>query len=115
MERQENCCHHAYDTKLRRIERRGKTIRSVFTPQVLVMKVNGYEITQEMFAYDGCHKIYLLDSQSEQREAMEKGYEIHHISELETIFEQSCALRFISTWDLIEYPVSQFEPAIFEY
>ena len=85
------------------------------TNYVQIMKVNGYEITQEMFAYDGCHKIYLIDSPSEQREAMENGYEIHHISELETIFEQSCGLRFISTWDLIEYPVPQFEPANFEY
>lgn len=78
------------------------------------MKVNDYEITQDRFAYDGCHKIYLIGNATEQRDAMEKGYTIHSIYELEKIYEQSCEFRFISTWDLTTQVVKQCEQATFE-
>lgn len=78
------------------------------------MKVNDYKITQDRFAYDGCHKIYLIGNTTEQRDAMESGYTIHSIYELERIYEQSDSLRFISTWDLTAQVVKQCEQAIFK-
>lgn len=79
------------------------------------MQVNGHKITQDRFAYDGCHKIYLIGNATEQRDAMEKGYSIHSIYELEKIYEKSCDLRFISTWDLTAQVVKQCEKAEFNY
>ena len=38
------------------------------------MKINGIEITAKEFAYDGCHKIYLIESQEQRDEADSYGY-----------------------------------------
>ena len=78
------------------------------------MKINGIEVTATQFAYDGCHKIYLLETEAELKEALEYGYRIRPIEELEDTFEDSCSLRFISGWtpEFKSY-VEQFEPAVF--
>ena len=78
------------------------------------MKINGIEVTATQFAYDGCHKIYLLETEAELKEALEYGYRIRPIEELEDTFESSCGLRFISGWtpEFMSY-VGQFEPAVF--
>ena len=73
------------------------------------MKINGKEIKAEMFAYDGCHKIYLLKNEDEESEAFHCGYDILSIENLRSIWEKSCYLRFISTWDLTECVVEQGE------
>lgn len=56
------------------------------------------EATQ--FAWDGCHKIYILENQEELVEAKNVGYEILDIKNLETAWEESCELRFINFWNL---------------
>lgn len=57
------------------------------------------EATQ--FAWDGCHKIYILESQEEVTEAEKVGYEILNIEpSLEPTWEESCELRFINFWNL---------------
>lgn len=78
------------------------------------MKVNGKEIEGIGFAYDGCHKIYVLANEEEKRQAQMAGYEIHNLHNLPKIWELSCSLRFISTWSLTDYYVLQGEQAVFE-
>ena len=75
------------------------------------MIINGYKVTQKYFAYDGCHKIYLLDE--DDIEKLEgTGYDIIPIEQLQHIWEISCPLRFINTWKL-QSIVQQGERATF--
>ena len=78
------------------------------------MKINGIKVIGKSFAYDGCHKIYICESDSDVKVAEEVGYEIKPISELEETYKESCSLRFISNWLLNKKYVNQFEDAIFE-
>lgn len=72
------------------------------------MKINNIKITAKSFAYDGCHKIYLLESEEGLHEAAKLNYQILPIEELPEIYETSCPLRFINTWDELKTIVSQF-------
>lgn len=74
------------------------------------MLINGQKVTTENFAYDGCHKIYLLENEDETQEAIGFGYDIYRIERLQDVWDKSCELRFVSYWNL-EKPklVSQFE------
>ena len=76
------------------------------------MIINGYKVTQKHFAYDGCHKIYLLKDKRQVAKAESHGYEIHPIELLQDKWDESCGLRFISTWDLQQI-VKQYERATF--
>ena len=78
------------------------------------MKVNGIEIDAKEFAYEGCHKIYLIEDEKDKKDAIECGYDIYPIAELEDIYNNSCELRFINNWQLTKNFVGQFEKAIFE-
>ena len=82
------------------------------------MKVNGKTITAKRFAFDGCHKIYLLEDDDQENHAREIGYDIRPIAELKNAYDGSCGLRFISSWGLgtgnwVSY-VGQFEKAAFK-
>ena len=72
-----------------------------------------YKVTEKIgenvkqFAYDGCHKIYLIENEENLKSAKASGYGIYPIEELEEKFNSSCGLRFINTWDL-ETIVPQF-------
>lgn len=79
------------------------------------MKVNGIEIIGSKFAYDGCHKIYIIEDEVDERKALELGYDIFIMDELEDAWNNSCELRFISNWKLNKDYVKQFENATFEY
>lgn len=80
------------------------------------MKINEVEVvTNGKFAYDGCHKIYIIEDEQDEKEAIEFGYEIHPIDRLEDMYEVSCSLKFISNWKLNKHYVGQFEEAKFEY
>lgn len=77
------------------------------------MKINGKTTTAKKFAFEGCHKIYLLESRKDEIEARAIGYKILPISELQDTYEGSCGLRFISNWTLDTSFVDQFEDATF--
>ena len=77
------------------------------------MNLNGKPVTAKKFAFDGCHKIYLLDTTAQATEARLSGYTILPIARLEETYNDSCGLKFISDWALESY-VSQFEEAVFE-
>lgn len=66
-------------------------------------------------AFDGCHKIYFLEDEGRQTQAVEFGYDIFPSSELRRIWDESCGLRFVTRWgfdnDDFEHPwnIEQFE------
>lgn len=60
------------------------------------------------FAYDGCHKIYILENDKDTKDLQEIGYEIHDLSELAETFENSCELRFINSANLKKTLIPQF-------
>ena len=62
-----------------------------------------------------CHKIYIIEDEADERKALELGYDIFIMDELEDAWNNSCELRFISNWKLNKDYVKQFENATFEY
>ena len=63
------------------------------------VKINGWRTVSLAFAYDGCHKIYLIENMEDVPEILEYGYKILPIQEIKYIWEEdACALKFISTW-----------------
>lgn len=79
------------------------------------MKVNGMEIIGSKFAYDGCYKIYIIEDENDEKKALEYGYDIFIIDELEDAWNNSCELRFIYNWKLDKTYVEQYKDATFEY
>lgn len=77
------------------------------------MEINGTPVTGTMFAFDGCHKIYVCESDEEAQQARDLGYELRPIKELKRVFSSSCNLRFISNWKSDKEYVRQFERAKF--
>jgi len=79
------------------------------------MKINGIKVKGEKFAYDDCHKIYIIETKKDEIEAFENDYIILPIEEIERVYNRSCGLRFIHNWKLNKTYVAQFENAVFEY
>lgn len=71
------------------------------------MKINGKKIKGNKFAYDGCHKIYIIEDDEDLKKALKIGYDIYDIKEIEEKYNNSCYLKFINTWKL-ETVVPQF-------
>lgn len=69
--------------------------------------INGKRVKAKEFAFDGCHKIYLLDRVEDRTEALEVGYEILPIKQLRRTYECSCPLKFIHNWQLNKTYVEQ--------
>ena len=61
-------------------------------------KINGIEIVATAFAYDGCHKIYLLNDGDSIVEAEDAGFDVYDIGNIISAFVYSCPLRFINEW-----------------
>lgn len=78
------------------------------------MKVNGLEIKGDLIAYDGCHKIYIIEDKEDKKQAKKLGYLIGSIKDLQTVYEYSCELRFISNWKLTTFYARQYEKALFD-
>lgn len=67
------------------------------------LTINGQIVRATHFAYDGCHKIYLIDNAAARSEMAGCGYggdDILPVSELARVWEQTCPLRFIHWADL---------------
>lgn len=77
-------------------------------------RINGKPITQKKVAFDGCHKLYLIDTPSEEAMLRGYGYDIHDIAQLPSLWDGSCPLRFIAYADLARpLCVDQGQPAWF--
>lgn len=81
----------------------------------MITKVNGVEIKGKEFAFDDCHKFYILEDKYEKENAIVYGYSIYPIDMLRDKWEESCELRFIRNWNLDKQYVKQDEEAIFTY
>ena len=64
------------------------------------MKCNRKIIKGNCFVWDGCHKIYVLQTPEEVQEASNDGFIIHPIKDLPEIYRRSCSLRCMSYWDV---------------
>lgn len=64
------------------------------------MKINGKKVVGDCFAYDGCHKIYILESETEKVEAANMGYSILSLTAIKKVYRASCPSRFIRNWSL---------------
>lgn len=79
------------------------------------LHINDQKITAKKFAWDTCHKIYLIDTKKDEKTYLEYEYELFPIEELEDAYARSCSLRFISHGNLdLPNVVNQFETAVFE-
>jgi hypothetical protein len=81
------------------------------------LKIDGNVIEATEFAWDGCHKIYLIATLADRATMIGFGYEgsILPVSELPRVWQETCPLRFISSADLNDNVVSQFEDAEVTY
>ena len=81
--------------------------------------INDIEVVGIGFLWDGCHKIYILESEEDKQHAIkESGYnkkDVYPLERLEEIYEESCSLRFIENYNLDKIYVRQFEVARFQY
>ena len=77
--------------------------------------VNGQIVYAKEFAFDGCHKIYVMDDQVQKKKFEKYGYEFFPIDDLQKAYEDSCGLRFISHADVEEKEfVGQGVDAVFQ-
>ena len=76
--------------------------------------VNGKPIEGTKFAFDGCHKFYIIEDERDEAEAIQLGYDLYCICKLEEYYNNSCSLRFINNWKLDKTYALQCEKAIFE-
>ena len=60
-------------------------------------------------AWDECHKIYIIKRQDEIWEALNNNYVIYPMEALTDLYEQSCPLKFVSSWDLKKRYIEQGE------
>lgn len=78
------------------------------------MRINNKEVIGDKFAFDGCHKIYIIEDEEDIKEAEEYNYEIFCLEQLQEKYENSCDLKFIYNWKLNKRYVKQFEDATFD-
>jgi len=79
-----------------------------------MITINKMPITAENFAFDGCHKIYLIGNDEEKEKALEIGYNILPIAAIKRAWYDSCGLRFIQDWSNFKPIVKQGQKAIFK-
>ena len=75
------------------------------------LTINDKPVSATHFAYDGCHKIYLLEDEADKAAAKRAEYDLIPIKSLKKTYAASCALRFISNWKLNKHYAPQFEEA----
>ena len=67
------------------------------------MKISNHEIKATHYFYDGCHKIYLIETPQDKQHFLSIGYTEDDIYPIDTIidtYQNACPLKFISTCKL---------------
>lgn len=67
------------------------------------MKIGRYTTKAREFFYDGCHKIYLIETPQDKKDFFSRDWEktdIYPIDQLIEIYRNSCPLKFIDTCSL---------------
>ncbi|EHB48612.1 hypothetical protein MycrhDRAFT_5453 [Mycolicibacterium rhodesiae JS60] len=78
------------------------------------LKINDKVVAATEFAYDGCHKIYLIIWGGDRETMLDCGYteaDIYPIEKLPEVWADTCPLRFISSADLSVQYVEQCQAA----
>lgn len=75
------------------------------------LALNTFTTRAKEFAFDGCHKFYLIQTKKDRAQALEAGYDLLPINRLPLEFQNSCPLRYINTWKL-KAIIPQFTPAV---
>lgn len=65
--------------------------------------------TNGLYAFEGCHKIYILEDTNDLKEAEKMNYEVFPISTLLETYKNACPLKFISNWRLDKNYIKQNE------
>ena len=73
-----------------------------------IVQINDILIWADEFAWDGCHKIYIVTDQQGRDDLEGYGYNFFPIDELRECWDLSCSLRFISSANLDATYVPQF-------
>jgi len=60
-----------------------------------MITINGKPISAKEFAFDNCHKIYLVNTKEDKAQLKEYGYDFFPIEDIKDAYEGSCGLRFI--------------------
>ena len=82
-----------------------------------MLKINGQEVKATEFFFDGCHKIYVADTDEGYKQMYDAGWDdddVFPIEDLPYIWIATCPLRFINSADLGRSYVRQCEPARFD-
>ena len=69
--------------------------------------INDTRIQADEFAWDGCHKLYIVTDQDSRDELEGYGYKFFPIAELKECWDLSCALKFISDASLSQSYIPQ--------
>ena len=78
-----------------------------------MLKINGKEVkTNGYYAFDNCHKFYILENDDERFKAEGIGYKIYPIEFLEEDLKYSCPLRFINSFNLENTYLIQGEESV---
>ena len=67
------------------------------------MKIGRYKTKAKEFFFDGCHKIYLIETPRDKKVFLSRDWEesdIYPIDQLIEIYRSSCPLKFINTCKL---------------
>lgn len=67
------------------------------------MKIGRYKTKAKEFFFDGCHKIYLIETPRDKKDFLSNDWEesdIYPIDQLIEIYRNSCPLKFINTCKL---------------
>ena len=67
------------------------------------MKIGRYKTKAKEFFFDGCHKIYLIETPRDKKVFLSRDWEesdIYPIDQLIEIYRSSCPLKFIDTCKL---------------
>ena len=78
-----------------------------------MLKINGVEVKNNgAYAFDNCHKFYILENDNDKFKALEYGYEIYPVEHLVTDLKHSCPLRFINSFNLENTYLEQGEESV---
>jgi hypothetical protein len=80
-------------------------VKDVMSRQTVT--INDTRIWADEFAWDGCHKLYIVTDQQARDDLEGYGYDFFPIAELKECWDASCGLRFISDASLSCNYISQ--------
>jgi len=72
--------------------------------ETLKEKLDAIEASDLQIAFDGCHKLYLVDGPGEVSDARANGYDLYPAKEIRALVNRSCGLVFVNAWNLGKHP-----------